>query len=554
MKKKIFVALFLVVFSCFNTPLTSGEPIKILYDDTHGQKAGNADWVITGAYSEMADLLKANDFTVISLSQVSPSKKFTVAIMSEYKAIILAEPNNPYDTNEQEAMVEFVKNGGGAFIIGDHGGADRDHDGWDAVKALNAFCGAFGFKFAGDFFYEAPVSGSMNKEHPVMFGVRGVGAWAASTFILSPTAEAQSVSLLESRRKKAPFIVASEVGKGRVVAIGDSSPFDDGTGSGGKKQLHDSYDSFIYSHPQLAYNAVTWITGRTLGKRIPSRIVAYANDAKMEEKAGNILIDAAHGNAASDKMETFEKHMNNLGFKVYYTLNLITPEVLKKFSVTMLPDPSLPILDAEATAIEEWFMAGGRLVVAGDWDSADLQGRETLNNLLEKLGSVIRLNDDQVWDDKNKTNKPWGVLARTLKQGHPIMEGVKTVISWGTCSLMARNRKPLVEEDGIEILISGNPSAINKDGNKKNDAFIYPAGTPIPIMGIERLCNGILVVIGCCNFTDYQYPDSDINAAKSGPCPFTHETPAMYDNLVKFLATPAKFRVLITPRPVRSEP
>jgi len=43
------------------------------------------------------------------------------------------------------------------------------------------------------------------------------------------------------------------------------------------------------------------------------------------------------------------------------------------------------------------------------------------------------------------------------------------------------------------------------------------------------------VAMGSCNFTDYQYPDSDINIVKPGPPPFTHETPAMMDNLVKEL-------------------
>jgi hypothetical protein len=61
-------------------------------------------------------------------------------------------------------------------------------------------------------------------------------------------------------------------------------------------------------------------------------------------------------------------------------------------------------------------------------------------------------------------------------------------------------------------------------------------------MAIEKIVNGTLVLMGCCNFTDYQYPDSDINAAQPGPPPFKHETPGIYDNLMLYLSgkTPTK--------------
>jgi len=61
-------------------------------------------------------------------------------------------------------------------------------------------------------------------------------------------------------------------------------------------------------------------------------------------------------------------------------------------------------------------------------------------------------------------------------------------------------------------------------------------------MGMEKIVNGTLVLIGCCNFTDYQYPDSDINMAQPGPPPFTHETPQLYNNLMKLLAGKASAR------------
>jgi hypothetical protein len=511
---------------------TAWADFHVLYDDTHGQTAGNADWTINGAYSEMADLLKANGFVIDSLKAVAPDRKITHELLSKYQALILAEPNNPYNAQEMKAIVDFVKNGGGAFLIGDHGGADRDNDGWDAVKAINAFSSALGFKYTGDTFSEAPVRGTFNKEHPATYGIRAIGAWAASTILPVDAPNCTFTELIGSRTKKGAYLAAIEVEKGRVIVLGDSSPFDDGVGSGGKKALHDSYDSFMYSHPQMAYNAMKWVTGQKIDKRIPSRVVAFAPEAKVEEKAVNLLIDAAHGNAASDKMETYERHMKKLGVKVFYGIHLITPDMLSKFSAMILPSPSLPLIDSEMQAISDWLMAGGRLLVTSDWDSSDLAHRDTLNTLMGKLGSVMRFNSDQVWDQTNKTNKPWGVLAHVLHPTHPAMKGVKTVITWGTCTLITRDKQPLTDKAGVTILITGDDDSFNKDGDKKNDAVLYPKGTPVVMMAEEKLANGVLVALGCSNFTDYQYPDSDINMNKPGPAPFTHETPAMHDNLI----------------------
>ncbi|MDD2998252.1 MAG: hypothetical protein PHV05_04265, partial [Candidatus Riflebacteria bacterium] len=207
----LFVTLMLMA-TCL-----SAEAANVLYDDTHGQTAGNADWVPAGAYSEVVDMLKANDFKVESLSQVTSGRVFTTELLKNYDAIILAEPNNPYAKDEAQIFIDYVKNGGGIFMIGDHGNADRDGDGWDAVRALNEFCPKFGFKFQGNSVYEAPVSGAINQSHPAMFGFKSVGIWAGSTFDIIEAQDAKAVGLIDSRISKSPYIVASEFGAGRVV-------------------------------------------------------------------------------------------------------------------------------------------------------------------------------------------------------------------------------------------------------------------------------------------------------------------------------------------------
>ena len=53
--------------------------------------------------------------------------------------------------------------------------------------------------------------------------------------------------------------------------------------------------------------------------------------------------------------------------------------------------PNLAAIMDRMNAVVEWFMAGERLVMSCDWDSSDLDGRSTLNNLLQaRLGHTLQ--------------------------------------------------------------------------------------------------------------------------------------------------------------------
>ena len=146
MKKQLAFCLVLFLLLLCNKAFA----IKVIYDDTHGQTAENADWVTDGAYSEMADMLKAEGFEIDDLSAKAKDGLFTSDLLQNYEAIILAEPNNPYSEEEMKLFVNFVKNGGGLFIIGDHDHSDRNRNGWDSVRIFNSFTPNFGFKIQKD--------------------------------------------------------------------------------------------------------------------------------------------------------------------------------------------------------------------------------------------------------------------------------------------------------------------------------------------------------------------------------------------------------------------
>ncbi|GAA3325234.1 hypothetical protein GCM10020331_056280 [Ectobacillus funiculus] len=73
---------------------------KVLFDNTHGQTAGAADWVIDGGFSDFADALRADHFTVDQLERTIPftygEQAVTFDKLKDYDVFIIGEANIPY--------------------------------------------------------------------------------------------------------------------------------------------------------------------------------------------------------------------------------------------------------------------------------------------------------------------------------------------------------------------------------------------------------------------------------------------------------------------------
>ena len=57
--------------------------------------------------------------------------------LTNYNVFVTVEPNILFTAAEKAALINFVKNGGGLFIVSDHGNSDRNNDGVDSVAVLN---------------------------------------------------------------------------------------------------------------------------------------------------------------------------------------------------------------------------------------------------------------------------------------------------------------------------------------------------------------------------------------------------------------------------------
>ncbi len=85
---------------------------KVLFDNTHGQTAGTADWVIDGGFSDFGNGIAKNGYHVKELRKSTP---ITYEDLKDYNVFIVPEANIPYKKSEQDAMLQYVKNGGSIF-------------------------------------------------------------------------------------------------------------------------------------------------------------------------------------------------------------------------------------------------------------------------------------------------------------------------------------------------------------------------------------------------------------------------------------------------------
>lgn len=257
MKNKGYIKSVTAVISSFLllTLLITGSTFasgNVLFDAAHAQKAGSADWVIDGGFSDFADELENAGFQINAIEY----GEISAAVLKDFDVLVIPEPNDPFSRYEETVIKDYVKNGGGLFLVGDHKGADRNNNGWDAVDIFNRFVPEFGFRFVEHTFSEHPMRGK-RYDHPVVEGVYDVGGWGCTTMEVINN---NMKGLIYSGYKGTPYIVAGDYGKGRIVVVGDSSPLDDGTkASGSTSGLHDNYNMSEYDHHRFSVNAVKWL-------------------------------------------------------------------------------------------------------------------------------------------------------------------------------------------------------------------------------------------------------------------------------------------------------
>ena len=299
---RITVALAVGIF-CSGNVLTQK---KFLFDATKAETAGNADWVIdednnipgrfptppestitsttpetywTGALSSWGIALVKMGHHVETLplgTPISYGDSSNVQDLKNYDVYIVDEPNVPFTAAEKTAIVKFVQNGGGLFMISDHAGADRNNDGWDAVRIWNDVMRnnsiqsiPFGMLVDSTDYSETTTNILSDTANPILHGPAGpvteLKYSDGATITLNPSANPTVRGIIwrssyPQTLTNVMFATAS-FGRGRVCLIGDSSPADDGTGAPGNT-LYVGWLEVGASHANLHLNASLWLADK----------------------------------------------------------------------------------------------------------------------------------------------------------------------------------------------------------------------------------------------------------------------------------------------------
>lgn len=311
---KIVIAGFAIIaFSCdkendtnasskanSTAAITTATPKKFLFDATKAETAGNADWVLdadsspqrfpTPAQSNVTSTttesfwrggLSAWGIALAKLGHTVETLPSGTAItygttgaqdLKNYDVFVVDEPNIRFTSAEKTAILKFVQNGGGLFMIADHTVSDRNNDGWDSPAIWNDLMSTntvktnpFGISITLNNFSETTSNRLSATTNPILNGSQGTVTQlkysAGASMSINRTANATVQGLIwrgtSSQGTSNIMCATATFGTGRVVVIGDSSPADDGTGASGDT-LYPGWTE-LASHARLHMNASLWL-------------------------------------------------------------------------------------------------------------------------------------------------------------------------------------------------------------------------------------------------------------------------------------------------------
>lgn len=341
--------LLLAALAAFASP-AAAAPRRALFDNTHAETAGNADWIIDtdmplplpdqstvgpatprtywlGAISSWGIDLVKRGYQVATLAAPNTITYGDTAKpydLSKFDVFIVPEPNTLFTAAETAAIFAFVQAGGGLVAVGDHWNSDRNGDTWDSPEIWNAFDPGQLLGVHWQVSGEANnniVQNSGNIEtsptDSIVHGPVGVADSVefhnGTTFVLNPAANPRVrgvIWMTGLAHGNAGLMAArSEYGDGRVFFLGDSSPIDDGSAQPGNSSIFDGWGEATGRDSILIMNGTIWATRRdvatlAVGPRAGSGL-AFATP-EPNPSAGGVTLRFSLGSPARVRLELLD--------------------------------------------------------------------------------------------------------------------------------------------------------------------------------------------------------------------------------------------------------
>ena len=267
------LALYLIVYilalnyACLAQP---NNQVRILWDNSHQQY-----------YSSDLFTILINDLKKVSIEVVPNDNPLNETDLSLYDVVVIPNPRTPLTNEELTSIRDYVLNGGTLIIMGDVQYDDRKYGKPDYLNAILEVLGLtskfryWGTNDNGDEIYSTvdavvnPWQVLVTSEYfkPSIFsvGIKKVVINGASFEVFdpnvivattSPNAYAEDTKSVQHSYGKIPWLVAAEVGNGKVVAVCGSRVFSD------KEVIGVGIPFISYGdNEKLFLNIVWWLTG-----------------------------------------------------------------------------------------------------------------------------------------------------------------------------------------------------------------------------------------------------------------------------------------------------
>jgi len=385
------------------------QTVKILFDATKAETASNADWVIDedlnnmtwnpnatvgsgsegnaqryptpaqstitsstpetywkGAISAWGIDCVKQGYTVETLpynGAITYGNSSNAQDLSNYKIYIVCEPNILFTAAEKTAIINFVQNGGSLFMVSDHINSDRNNDTYDSPEIWNDLLvnnsvksNPFGILFDSASFSQTTSNIPNLPNDSLLNGPMGSvtqAMWSSGTSITINPAVNSSVKGIvyqtgSSFGNTGVMFAYSRYGKGKIAAIGDSSPCDDGTGDTGDNSLYNGWTTDAAgNHERLIMNATIWLATKD-SFVAPAAVKDIAFDSLVMPKTlqlGNNIVSIRFkntGNTIIDSVTANYKLGSNAAVSVLLTGLNLAPNNLYTYNFTTPVNISTP--------------------------------------------------------------------------------------------------------------------------------------------------------------------------------------------------------------------
>lgn len=378
--------------------LTTNAQVKILFDATKAETAGNADWIIdadshnldwnpgavvnggnesnaqkiptaaqsgitastsetywNGSLSSWGVALAKLGYTVETLpynGQITYGNSTNTQDLSHYKVFIIDEPNILFTAAEKTAIMHFIQNGGGLFIISDHDVSDRNGDGQDSPHIWNDFLtnnavanNALGFTFDYQNYVETTSNFANIPGDSILHGSQGnptqMKISNGTTMTLSVSVNPSVKPLVyktgaSNTGYSNVYMCRARYGQGKVAALGDSSPPDDGTGDP-NDNLYNGWSGEVNGdHARIIMNATIWLAtpnptsvttaihsnGEIKNTSFiypnPTSGIIYISDYRPEQKRELIIYNSTGQEVMRRTIESEMMNIQELSAGIYY--------------------------------------------------------------------------------------------------------------------------------------------------------------------------------------------------------------------------------------------